>query len=170
MAPSEPSECAVDGCQRRAHSRGLCSAHHHRLVRHGDPLGGRQPRGPCSVVGCERTASSLGLCRLHYDRQRAGVPASAALDHARVEPRSEREVLMDLTGRLLRLGVCSSLQDAAQFAVLLAVHWPDHWPPSPRPARPAQPAFPISPRPIRWSSAGRLSFSRAGRVRLSEVA
>lgn len=30
--------CRIEDCERMVFSRGLCSAHHHRLVRYGDPL------------------------------------------------------------------------------------------------------------------------------------
>lgn len=38
--------CSVDGCGKTARSRGMCSGHHHKLKRHGDPLVCiRTPRG-----------------------------------------------------------------------------------------------------------------------------
>ena len=118
-------ECAVPGCPARAHARGLCSSHHHRLVRYGDPLVSRySPGQPCAVSGCERPKVARGLCRLHYDRDRAGVPPDAPLDHARLQPRSEHEALADLTGQLLALGLYTTREDAARFVVTLAAHWP----------------------------------------------
>ena len=78
------------------------------------------------MAGCERRATARGLCRLHYDRDRAGVPADAPRDHARQRPRSEHEALADLTGQLLALGLYATREDAAQFVVLLAAHWPRH--------------------------------------------
>lgn len=33
--------CSVEGCTRPFHSRGFCSAHRNRFLRHGDPLAGR---------------------------------------------------------------------------------------------------------------------------------
>ena len=118
-------ECAVPGCPARAHARGLCSSHHHRLVRYGDPLVSRySPGQPCAVSGCERLKVARELCRLHYDRDRAGAPMQAPLDHARQQPRSEHEALADLTGQLVRLGLYASREDAARFVVTLAVHWP----------------------------------------------
>lgn len=38
------ADCSVEGCEKTISARGLCSAHYHRLVRHGNPLGG--PRKP----------------------------------------------------------------------------------------------------------------------------
>jgi hypothetical protein len=37
--------CIVDGCDKRSHAGGMCAAHYHRLMRHGDPLGGRTAKG-----------------------------------------------------------------------------------------------------------------------------
>lgn len=38
--------CSVDGCGKPVrNSRGWCSAHYERWLNHGDPLGGRTPRG-----------------------------------------------------------------------------------------------------------------------------
>lgn len=37
--------CSVDGCEKQAIRRELCSAHHARWKRHGDPLAGRVPDG-----------------------------------------------------------------------------------------------------------------------------
>lgn len=44
--------CGVDGCNGNAHwkahgSRGFCGPHYTRLLRHGDPLGGRHSPGTC---------------------------------------------------------------------------------------------------------------------------
>lgn len=37
--------CSVEGCAKPTKTRGLCAAHYKRLLRHGDPLGGRTPLG-----------------------------------------------------------------------------------------------------------------------------
>jgi hypothetical protein len=37
------SRCAIEGCGRRAHARGLCSTHYSRWHRHGDPLRAAPP-------------------------------------------------------------------------------------------------------------------------------
>lgn len=40
------TSCVIDDCDRaRKSADGLCSAHRHRLIRHGDPLAGRTPDG-----------------------------------------------------------------------------------------------------------------------------
>lgn len=38
---SNVTTCTVVACPRPAYKRQLCRAHHQRLMRHGDPLGGR---------------------------------------------------------------------------------------------------------------------------------
>lgn len=38
--------CSVDGCDRSASTRGWCSPHYKRWLRHGDPLAGRRPDLP----------------------------------------------------------------------------------------------------------------------------
>jgi hypothetical protein len=38
--------CSIDGCEKRARAAGLCSGHHYRWKRHGDPLGGRRFKAP----------------------------------------------------------------------------------------------------------------------------
>lgn len=77
------STCSVDGCERPHYGRGLCSMHHQRWRKHGDPLH-VAPSGPtlkhigCSVDGCERQHDAKGLCRLHYSRWRKhGDPLAA---------------------------------------------------------------------------------------------
>lgn len=37
--------CPIEGCSRPVRARGLCAAHYHRLRAHGDPTGGKTPRG-----------------------------------------------------------------------------------------------------------------------------
>lgn len=37
--------CAIEGCDKAVKARGLCNAHHRRLLRHGDPLGGGTAQG-----------------------------------------------------------------------------------------------------------------------------
>lgn len=71
-------KCKIDDCDREAKAKGLCRAHHKRLMRHGDPLGGQIERKfktgvPCRAPGCEKLAKSRGYCAMHYYRLRRGV-------------------------------------------------------------------------------------------------
>lgn len=69
--------CAVDGCDRPAKTRGMCTAHYQRRL-----YGSRQPDAPiqthsptpqpCQVAGCEKTAICKGMCIMHYQRARRG--------------------------------------------------------------------------------------------------
>lgn len=73
--------CTVEGCNRKAHSKGLCSAHKSRLRRYGDPSGGgdfRDEMAPtCAVEGCGQRREARGLCAHHYaNLRRRGDPAS----------------------------------------------------------------------------------------------
>ncbi len=66
-------ECAVGGCLKEAVSRGMCSAHYHRLMRYGDPefVPPRKPPSICAVDGCTSQvgrSGGRGFCRKHYKR------------------------------------------------------------------------------------------------------
>lgn len=37
--------CSIPDCGRHHHAKGFCKNHHHRLLKHGDPLGGVTPNG-----------------------------------------------------------------------------------------------------------------------------
>lgn len=65
--------CSIDGCPGTIRCRGLCRDHYGRLMRWGDPLGGRRSNYNgelCVVAGCEKRARSLGLCQACYTQQR----------------------------------------------------------------------------------------------------
>lgn len=65
--------CAVDGCEKPEHSKGWCSAHATRALRHGDPLAEllRSPNGgACSVEGCSEPMRKTGMCANHYQMLR----------------------------------------------------------------------------------------------------
>jgi hypothetical protein len=66
-------ECVIDGCERAPHARNYCCAHYKKLLKYGDPNGGRTVM-VCSVGGCGGRHSALGLCSAHYfqHRRRAG--------------------------------------------------------------------------------------------------
>lgn len=63
--------CKIDGCSKNVFGRGLCSMHHARLMRHGDPhtvLVNRNTETVCKVDGCELKVQSHNLCAKHYTR------------------------------------------------------------------------------------------------------
>ena len=62
--------CSITDCDRPHYGRGFCRNHHNRLIRHGDPLGGKHynPGAPCSIEGCEKPARARGWCIAHWER------------------------------------------------------------------------------------------------------
>jgi hypothetical protein len=65
-----PVQCYVDGCDRDAHAKGMCSKHYARNRDYGDPLHpyiARPERMKCMVPNCDRGIRHLGMCRPHYD-------------------------------------------------------------------------------------------------------
>lgn len=68
------SNCRVDGCERVSVARGVCSAHHKRLMRHGDPTAGR--KSPNDVLVVQPTVVTYSAA--HY-RVRAAL--GKASDH-----------------------------------------------------------------------------------------
>lgn len=66
--------CTVDGCERPAHTRLLCTMHYARMLRQGDP-GEAAPRRPhnvrdpiCTEPDCDRPHDARGWCKKHYKR------------------------------------------------------------------------------------------------------
>lgn len=73
--------CKLDGCNLPARLKGYCTAHGHRVRRHGDPLAhipirarrpnsGIKPGVPCRAAGCDRPSRTLGFCGAHYEQFR----------------------------------------------------------------------------------------------------
>lgn len=64
------NECTIDGCDKPVKAKGLCSMHHQRWRRHGDPLVTkvRQSMYPdkCQWTKCDRPTVSKGFCSRHY--------------------------------------------------------------------------------------------------------
>lgn len=86
--------CVVDGCDKSVLSRGYCSAHYQRLLKHGDPHGGRPARvsrsgRSCSISGCTRSVVSRGYCEAHYHRlRRYGDPQGGSVIPYGLSPES----------------------------------------------------------------------------------
>jgi HNH endonuclease len=64
--------CRIDGCQRQAGQRGLCSAHYQRW-RLGKDWQASIPQylkrdGVCAVNGCGRPIQAQAHCSMHYQR------------------------------------------------------------------------------------------------------
>src|SRR5699024_338407 len=55
--------CTAEGCQNKAHARGLCRRHHRELREAELPV--------CSVEGCGKPHKAQGMCVTHYERARA---------------------------------------------------------------------------------------------------
>ena len=69
--------CGVEGCDRKAKSKGFCGAHYQRLKRHGNATAGGKSRvhekrisddAVCSIENCGRIYYLKGLCRRHHYR------------------------------------------------------------------------------------------------------
>ena len=76
--------CSIIGCDRKARSRGWCSAHYMRWSRLGDPTAGAPlnrvgDKKTCVVTDCGREVVARGWCSQHYDRwKRHGDPEGSA--------------------------------------------------------------------------------------------
>lgn len=67
--------CAVDGCPKRAKTRGLCGMHYWRLLNRGETGSAEPEKHPlgsllCSVADCGRGTRAAGYCNRHYENQR----------------------------------------------------------------------------------------------------
>ncbi|GIP39903.1 hypothetical protein J31TS4_31830 [Paenibacillus sp. J31TS4] len=63
--------CKIDGCEKKVKAKGLCSMHHQRWWRNGDPLFLKQQiKKICKEEGCGELAKCKGYCTVHYARWR----------------------------------------------------------------------------------------------------
>lgn len=69
--------CSIQGCEKKAITKGLCSGHYHRLQRYGDPL--FKPPHPskwrgakCKIEGCNNPVNHSGLCTRHLMLKKRG--------------------------------------------------------------------------------------------------
>lgn len=104
-------DCAVEGCSRTAHTRGLCAAHYARLRIEGDVLAHKPirrriaPVSPeCTAKGCSRKPDARGLCKKHYSRWRVRGSSETVL---LAQPRTEDERLEIVLSRIDKSGPVS---------------------------------------------------------------
>lgn len=67
--------CRVDGCDRKATSKGWCNGHYQRVRRLGDPradvpLRPIRPTVECAIDGCTADVHAKGMCKHHYEAVR----------------------------------------------------------------------------------------------------
>ncbi len=65
--------CAVSGCGREHHARGLCLTHYMQFKRGAKPVGPIKTRvsvkpDECIEEGCAGPVKAKGLCKMHYQR------------------------------------------------------------------------------------------------------
>jgi len=83
--------CAVKGCERKHHTRGLCRLHYGRWRRRKaiDGVKGRKRR-ECCIKGCSRRSEGYGLCDAHLTRvKRTGTSLALPLRKRRLPLGSE---------------------------------------------------------------------------------
>ena len=64
-------KCSVEGCDRQARTKGMCSKHYGNFWRTGSAVAEKPwkkyiPTKKCSVEGCMREVSAQGVCANHY--------------------------------------------------------------------------------------------------------
>lgn len=63
--------CSVEGCEKEARHKGLCTTHYKRWWRHGDVHHTEKQRQEglfCTEENCGLPAKSVGMCSMHYQR------------------------------------------------------------------------------------------------------
>ncbi|WP_308637676.1 hypothetical protein [Paenibacillus silvisoli] len=62
--------CIIQECEKPVKAKKMCSMHHQRWRRHGDPVVTKVRQSaeptPCKWVNCQRTSISKGYCSKHY--------------------------------------------------------------------------------------------------------
>lgn len=68
------NHCSIENCTKPIKAKDLCSMHHQRLLRHGDPHIVRPRRvkkvSTCKWVNCTKISITKGYCSKHYYIQR----------------------------------------------------------------------------------------------------
>lgn len=57
-----PKFCSVDGCDRKVHSKGMCSTHYSAWRRNPNNF----TNGKCKIKECDKGACNSGYCNAHY--------------------------------------------------------------------------------------------------------
>jgi len=58
--------CSIADCCKPVKAKKLCSMHHQRWIRHGDPEYRRPIQLHCSKKGCTEKVLARGFCSKHY--------------------------------------------------------------------------------------------------------
>lgn len=134
--------CAVDGCDRKARSRGWCMMHWKRWRRHGDPtyLVPRPTPSSCAIEGCDAQAHCRGWCEKHYTRWLRHGDATTVHKYEGRSRHSEGYLLVKINGHVLanssgyvaehRLVLWDKLggADARCYWCGMTVRWSRRWP------------------------------------------
>lgn len=63
--------CSMFGCEKAAHTRGMCQKHYGQEYYHEKSEGERKrQRTGCKEKGCQNKHHATGLCRHHYEAKR----------------------------------------------------------------------------------------------------
>lgn len=65
-----PSECEVEGCDRKPAAKNKCAKHYYAAKRIPSTPKPPKPKVECSIYGCEEYAKVRGWCGAHYQRWR----------------------------------------------------------------------------------------------------